>query len=180
MVPRGRTRMVSGRLAARRGARRDAGGGYVPLTRQDVPLWSRSMIEEAEQVLATASRAKKPGRFQLEAAIRSVHAQRAVTGRTDWGAIALLYEGLLPLAPTIGAQVAHAAALAEARGVEAGLEALETIPSEAVRSYQPYWALSGHLLKRLGRASQSAEAYARAVGLSEDSAVREFLDRERK
>lgn len=160
---------------ARRGARRDAAGGYVPLTRQDVARWSWPLIEEAEQFLAAASKAMKPGRFQLEAAIQSVHARRAVSGRTDWEAIALLYEGLIRLAPTIGARVGSAAALAEAKGDGAGLAALEAISPEAVIAYQPYWALSAHLLKRLGRAAEARKAYARAVGLSEDPAVRDFL-----
>src|SRR5262249_41435868 len=121
---------------ARRGARRDAGGDYVPLSRQDVGRWSAPMIAEAGRLLGTASRFWRPGRFQLEAAIQSVHAQRAVTGRTEWEAIALLYEGLTRMAPTIGAQVGQAAALGEARGAEAGLAALGAIPAEAVRSYQ--------------------------------------------
>jgi len=160
---------------ARRGARRDTAGRYVPLTRQDVALWTRPLIDEAEEILAAASKAMKPGRFQLEAAIQSVHAQRAVTGRTDWEAIALLYEGLIRLAPTIGARVGAAAALAEAKGADAGLAALEAIPPDAVTAYQPHWALSAHLLKRLGRPAEAREAYARAVGLSEDPAVRDFL-----
>jgi predicted RNA polymerase sigma factor len=160
---------------ARRGARRDAHGAYVPLTRQDVTLWSRPMIEEAEALLTVASGAKQPGRFQLEAAIQSVHARRAVTGRTDWGAIALLYEGLIRLAPTVGAQVGLAAALAEARGVESGLAALGGLAPAVVAGYQPYWALRAHLLKRLGRTGEAREAYVRAAGLSEDPAVREFL-----
>jgi len=160
---------------ARRSARRDAHGGYVPLGRQDVQQWSRPMIDEAERTLAAASQAGKPGRFQLEAAIQSVHAQRAVTGRTDWEAIALLYEGLIRLAPTIGAQVGQAAALAEARGSEAGLALLDGLPASGVEAYQPYWALRGHLLSRLGRANQAKDAYARAIGLSEDPAVRDFL-----
>jgi RNA polymerase sigma-70 factor (ECF subfamily) len=160
---------------ARRQARRDANGGYVPLNRQDVALWSQPMIREAEQILAAASSARKPGRFQLEAAIQSVHAQRAVTGRTDWESIALLYEGLIPMAPTIGAHVGYAAALAQARGAEVGLAALQAIPSEAIETYQPYWALRAHLLTCLGQAGQAKQAYARAVGLSEDAAVREYL-----
>jgi RNA polymerase sigma-70 factor (ECF subfamily) len=135
---------------ARREARRDADGGYVPLSMQDVARWSRPMLEEAEARLSAASKAKRPGRFQLEAAIQSVHARRAVTGRTDWEAIALLYEGLIRLAPTIGGRVGHAAALAEARDAEAGLEALGAIPPDAIDAYQPYWALNAHLLKRLG------------------------------
>ena len=160
---------------ARRPARRDEEGAYVPLTRQDVTRWSRPLVEEAERILTAAARLSKPGRFQLEAAIQSVHAQRAVTGLTDWDAIALLYEGLVRIAPTIGARVAHAAALTEARGARAGLAALDAMPAEAVIAYQPYWALRAHLLRRLGRTSQAREAYAAAIGLSEDPAVREFL-----
>jgi RNA polymerase sigma-70 factor (ECF subfamily) len=160
---------------ARRFARRDAEGGYVPLSRQDVTRWSRPMIEEAEQLLAVAARAGRPGRFQLEAAIQSAHAQRAVSGHSDWEAIALLYEGLIRLAPTIGARVASAAALAEVWGAAAGLSALDSIAPDAVVSYQAYWVLRAHLLARLGRSGPARDAYARAIGLSEDAAVREFL-----
>jgi RNA polymerase sigma-70 factor (ECF subfamily) len=160
---------------ARRAARRDDAGRYVPLDRQDATRWSRPMILEAEERLVAAFRVGRPGRFQLEAAMQSVHAQRAVTGHTDWEAIALLYEGLIRVAPTIGAHVGHAAALAEARGSAAGLRALEFIPQETVASYQPYWALRAHLLRALGQAAEASQAYRRAVGLCEDDAVREFL-----
>jgi len=160
---------------ARRAARRDAAGAYVPLGFQDLRRWSRPMIEEAEEVLAGAARLKAAGRFQLEAAIQSVHAQRVRTGETDWEAVTLLYEGLLRYAPTIGARVAHAAALGEARDAEAGLAALDAIPPDEVATYQPYWALRGHVLTALGRAAEAGEAYDRAIGLSEDPAVRAFL-----
>ena len=165
---------------ARRAARRDAAGRYVPLDQQDVALWLRPMIDEAERILAEAARAGRLGRFQLEAAIQSAHADRAHTGRTDWEGIALLYEGLLRIAPTIGARVAHAAALAQARGSGAGLTALDAIAPDVVTAYQPYWALRAHLLSGLGNAVAAAEAYARAIGLSEDPAVRDFLARRAK
>src|SRR5439155_12499436 len=126
---------------ARRPARRDSTGRYVPLDQQDVTLWSRQMIDEAEEILADASNAGKPGRVQLEASIQSAHARRTATGRTDWEAIALLYEGLLLCAGTIGARVGHAAALAQARGAGSGLAALDAIPRDSVVTYQPYWAL---------------------------------------
>ena len=93
--------------------------------------------------------------------------------RTD--AKRLLYEGLVRVAPTIGARVAHAAALAEARGPGAGLGALDAMPTDVVIAYQPYWALRGHLLRELRRTGEARDAYARAIGLSEDPAVREFL-----
>jgi predicted RNA polymerase sigma factor len=160
---------------ARRAARRDVSGGYVPLGRQDVERWAWPMIEEAERTLLVAARAGVPGRFQLEAAIQSAHAQRGHTGRTDWDAIALLYEGLVRLAPTVGACVGRAAALAEASGAGPALAALDALPSTVVASYQPYWALRAHLLATLGRADEAAQAYTRAIGLSEDEAVRAFL-----
>jgi RNA polymerase sigma-70 factor (ECF subfamily) len=162
---------------ARRAARRDAAGRYVALDQQEVGLWLRPMIAEAERTLAEAARAGRLGRFLLEAAIQSAHADRARTGRTDWEGIALLYEGLLRIAPTIGARVGHAAALAQARGVGAGLTALDAIAPDVVTAYQPYWALRVHLLAGLGSAVAAAEAYARAIGLSEDPAVRDFLGR---
>jgi len=133
------------------------------------------MVEEAEGILVAASRAGRPGRFQLEAAIQSAHAQRMVTGQTDWDAIALLYEGLLRCASTIGARIGHAAALAYVRGADVGLAAIDAIPRDSIATYQPYWALRAHLLKRLGRNAEASEAFERAIGLSEDRAVREFL-----
>jgi RNA polymerase sigma-70 factor (ECF subfamily) len=163
---------------ARRSARRDARGRYVPLDQQDVALWSHAMIDEAEEVLATAARAGEPGRFQLEAAIQSAHARRATIGGTDWEAIALLYEGLLLCAATTGARVGRAAAIARARGATAGLAALDTIQPDAITSYQPYWALRAHLLKQIGRPAEAAEAFALAIGLAEDTAVRNFLTAE--
>jgi RNA polymerase sigma-70 factor (ECF subfamily) len=133
------------------------------------------MIEEADNLLAAAERLVGIGRFQLEAAIQSVHARRASIGHTDWGAVVLLYEGLVRIAPTIGAVVGRAAAVAEARGVATGWALLEIIPGEAVKSYQPYWALAAHLLRRMQRLEEALAAYNRAIGLCEDSVMREFL-----
>jgi len=160
---------------ARRPARRAPGGGYVPLSEQDPELWSRPMMEEAERELSAAARQARPGRFQLEAAIQSVHAERARNGRTDWRAIAALYEHLVQLAPTLGARVGRAAAVAEVRGPEAGLALLDEIEPTAVCAYQPYWAVRAHLLGRLGDKPQAREAFDRAIGLTEDDAVRRYL-----
>jgi RNA polymerase sigma-70 factor (ECF subfamily) len=159
---------------ARRAARR-RDGVYIPLGWQDTAAWSPELIVEAERLLAAASREHRPARFQLEAAIQSVHARRAATGTTDWEAIALLYEGLVAIAPSIGAQVGRAAALAEARGAQQGLAALDAISANAVQTYQPYWATRAHLLRRLGRDAEAQPAYERAIGLSSDAAVRDFL-----
>ena len=160
---------------ARRPARRAAGGGYVPISEQDTRLWSRPMIDEAERTLAAAARQGRAGRFQLEAALQSAHVERLRGGRVDWRAIAVLYEGLVRIAPAVGALVGRAAAVAEAHGPAAGLALLDDVPDEAVKTYQPFWAVRAHLLQRLGRARESCDAFARAIGLTEDEAIRRFL-----
>ena len=160
---------------ARREARRNAAGAYVPLSEQDPARWSRPLIQEAEHLLAEPAQAGRPGRFQLEAAIQSVHARRAVTGVTDWEAVAVLYEGLARTAPTVGAFVGRAAAVAEARGGTKGLALLGETPADTASRYQPYWALAAHLLTRLGRPAEAAGAYDRAIGLSQDPATRDYL-----
>ena len=160
---------------ARRAARRTPDGRYVPLSEQDVRCWSKPMIEEAEQALTIAAKLARPGRFQTEAAIQSVHAERAHSGGTDWHAVASLYEGLVRLVPTLGGQVGRAAAIAEVSGPEAGLAVLNEIKPTGVAIYQPYWAVRAHLLKKLGHKAEASAAFDRAIGLSEDDAVRRFL-----
>jgi predicted RNA polymerase sigma factor len=162
---------------ARRDARLSREGDYVPLSEQDTERWTWPLIEEAHQLLLGAEQARKIGCFQLEAAIQSAHARRAVFGHTDWEEIALLYEGLVRLAPTVGALVGRAAAVAEARGAGTGWSMLEAIPAESVATYQPYWALAAHLLGSLGRDDEARAAYDRATGLCEDPVMRAYLVR---
>ncbi|PSR18008.1 RNA polymerase subunit sigma-70 [filamentous cyanobacterium CCP3] len=159
---------------ARREARRGQ-GAYIPLLQQNTQLWSQPMINEAERELAQAATFKQLGRFQLEAAIQSIHAQRAVTQQVNWEALALLYEGLIQLSPTLGAFVSQAAAIAKAKGLDQGLARLDALPIEPIKNYQPYWALKADLLKQLGRKSEAQQAYSRAIGLTEGFAIREFL-----
>lgn len=160
---------------ARRSARRALDGRYVPLSEQDPKQWSLPLIEEAERHLADAFKRGRSGRFQLEAAIQSVHSERARTARTDWAAIALFYEQLVRISPALGTRVGYAAAVADAEAPEAGLAVLDAIAPDAVSHYQPYWAVRAHLLQRLGKKREAADAYDRAIGLAEDPAVREFL-----
>ena len=160
---------------SRRAGRRDSSGRYVPLSEQDPQQWSLPLIEEAEHHLAGAFKHGRIGRFQLEAAIQSVHSERARTGKTDWAAIVLFYEQLLRISPALGTQASYAAALAEANDPAAGLAVLELMDPDAVSDYQPYWAVRAHLLQKLGKKAEASDAYDRAIGLAEDPAVREFL-----
>jgi len=160
---------------ARRAARRGPKGQYVPLSQQDPNLWLHPLMEEAERHLSEAARHGRSGRFQLEAAIQSVHAERARGGRIEWAAIVTFYEQLVRISPTLGTQTGYAAAIAEANGPEAGLAVLDAIELDPVSGYQPYWAVRAHLLQRLGKRPEALDAYDRAIGLAEDPAVREFL-----
>lgn len=163
---------------ARRAARYDEGGSYIPLSEQDCSRWEQIMILEAERYLHAASQTGRIGRFQLIAAIQSIHAQRLWTGSIEWEEIALLYEGLIQMSPTLGVLVGRAAAIAEAYGAERGLALMEAISSEEVVNYQPYWALAGHLYKRMNRKEDAYSAYSLAIGLSTDVSVRQFLSRQ--
>ena len=160
---------------ARRAARRGGDGRYIPLSEQDPNQWSLPLIEEAERHLAEAFKRGRSGRFQLEATIQSVHAERARTGWTDWAAIALFYERLIRISPTLGSRVGYAAAVAETSGPEKGISVLDAIEPGSVSNYQPYWAVRAHLLQRLGKTGEASDVYDRAIGLAEDPAVREFL-----
>lgn len=160
---------------ARRRARRDARGAYVPVAEQDCSLWEAAEIEEAESSLRTAASFGSIGRFQLEAAVQSAHAARRRTGRTDWGVIVSLYDGVLSLGPTVGAAVARAAALGAHAGAPAGLAALADLDERELADHQPYWATKAHLLREAADRRGAAAAYRRAAGLSADPAVREFL-----
>jgi RNA polymerase sigma-70 factor (ECF subfamily) len=160
---------------ARRAARRGPDGRYVPLSEQDCQKWSRPLIAEAERHLADAASRGRNGRFQLEAAIQSVHAGRARSGGVHWNAIMMFYEQLIRISPTLGTRTGYAAAVAEARGAEAGLAALGGIDPDDISAYQPYWAVRAHLLQRLGKTPEALDAFDRAIGLTEDPAVRNFL-----
>ncbi len=160
---------------AHRHARRGEEGHFIPLDKQDTDKWSRPLISEAEEHLSVAAGFSRMGRFQLEAAIQSVHAQRAVTGETDWQAIALLYEGLVRVAPGIGSLVGRAVALAQAGDPGAGLTALAEISPDRIGSYQPYWAARAFLLHSLGNDAEARNAWQRAIGLTEDPALRQYL-----
>lgn len=160
---------------ARCPARRNAKGEYVPLDAQDVGLWRHPLIEEADGLLQRAASMNRPGRFQLEAAIQSVHSRRAVTGQTDWPSIAMLYEGLANVTPSLGVMVARAAATAKACSPQSALELLVQLPSASLAAYQPYWALVAQLYRALGRNEEAADAFQRAIGLCADPATRQFL-----
>lgn len=155
---------------------RVVGGRFVPLPEQDANLWDRALLARGEGWLARAAALKRPGRFQIEAAIQSAHAARLAGGRVDADALALLHEGLWRLAPTEGAAVARALALGAARGAAAGLAALEaSLPADRASAFQPALVARAHLLEELGRRAEARAALAAALTLTGDRLLRDFL-----
>lgn len=161
---------------ARRGARLDAQGRFVPLAEQDPRRWNRAQIIEAEGLLTHAAAAQRFGRFQCEAAIQSVHAQRAITGVVQHSALRVLYDLLLRRVPSMGVAVARAAALLEAGDLTDAQQALDVLSPEDSARYQPFWVTKARLHERRGAREEQRAALQRALGLTEDPAVREFLN----
>jgi predicted RNA polymerase sigma factor len=161
---------------ARSTARVRSDGTLVPLDEQDTALWDATKIDRGEQFLRRAHALGKIGRFQLEAAIQSVHCARARTGRTDWPALRLLHEALVQVAPTLGAEVSLAAVIAEIEGADAGLDFLDHITTAGVERFQPAWATRAHLLASAARWAEAAAAYEKAISLTTDAPTRRWLD----
>jgi RNA polymerase sigma-70 factor (ECF subfamily) len=166
---------------ARRAARRDAQGGYVPLAEQDPACWDNGLIDDAETLLQRAGRMGRIGRYQLEAAVQSAHVVRRRTGHADWEAIAQLYDALLALTGSPVVAINRAVAIAETRGAAAGLAELDLVAADPrLADYQPYWAARAGLLARLPDVAAAERAYQRAIGLEADPAVRRFLQARRE
>jgi RNA polymerase sigma-70 factor (ECF subfamily) len=163
-------------VEARRSARRDAAGNFVPLERQDTAKWDRSRLSEAERLLHACNRSGPSGRYQLEAAIQSAHVAQRLTGADCWPAILALYDHLLAVTHSPVAALNRAAALAEIAGPHAALAELAKISQDKrMLGYQPYWATLGHLQFGAGNREAGREALTIAIGLSTDDAVRRYL-----
>jgi predicted RNA polymerase sigma factor len=163
---------------ARRHARRDANGEYVPFEDQDTSLWDWRMIVEAEGLLRRASALDSIGRYQLEGALQSAHVYRQCSGQDNWDAVAQLYDALSALTGSPVVAVNRALAIAESHGASAALDALQEVAADArLTEYQPYWAVRAELLTRTGEHDEARRAYEIAIGLERDPAVRRFLQR---
>lgn len=165
---------------ARRDARRNAEGDYVPLSEQDPAQWDRRMIDAADSLLLRASTFKAIGRFQLEAALQSAHVHRCKTRRPNWDEVVQLYDALLAIAASPVIAVNRALAVAECEGPQAALDALAPYANDPrLAQYQPYWAARADLLVRAGSTAEALSAYDMAIGLERDPASRKFLQRRR-
>ncbi len=163
-------------LSLSRSPARGAAGEFVPLDAQDASRWDAKLIALGEHFLHRARALGGMGRFQLEAAIQSVHCARATSGVTDWQVLRTLHAALVRIAPTLGARVAYAAAVGRVEGAQAGLALLDAMTDDAAQRLQPLWATRAHLLDQAGRSALAVEAYQRAISLTTDIGARRYLD----
>lgn len=161
---------------ARRRARRNAEGEYVPLAEQDPALWDWQMIDEAEALLLRASTFGSIGRYQLEAALQSAHVSRGRTGRDNWADVVHLYDALFALVGSPVVAINRALAIAELDSAGAALDAMPDAATDVrLAEYQPYWAARAELLAKSGAHAEARQTYEIAIGLERDPAVRRFL-----
>jgi len=165
---------------SRRKARRSLAGEFIPLDRQDPALWNTHQIDEAEYVLHRAGKLGSIGRFQLEAALQSAHADRCRTGRPNWPFVIQLYDALFAFAESPVVAINRAVAISQLQGPDAGLAAMPSLDTDSrLAQYQPYWAARAELLARSGAFAQASYTYEIAIGLERDDAVRRFLETRR-
>ncbi|RRI07942.1 RNA polymerase sigma factor [Mesorhizobium tamadayense] len=165
---------------ARAPARFDENGEIVLLEDQDRSLWSRKMIDEGLALVDKALRHRKPGPYQVQAAIAALHARAATPEDTDWTEIDLLYGLLEQMQPSPVVTLNRAVAVSKVRGPEAALAMIEPL-EDRLAGYFHFFGLKGGLLMQLGRNEEAHVAFDRAIALANTAAeaahIRMHIDR---
>lgn len=151
----------------------------VPTELQDMSLWDDELIAYGNRQLHRAYGLASIGRFQIEAAIEAVHLARKDSGRTDWDALNQLYHAYLKEVPSAGAMVSQAVVTANLHGAEIGLEALASLEAQVGTGFQPLWAARAELLSRVSKLEQAGVCYDKAISLTTDIPVMQFLRKKR-
>lgn len=163
---------------SRRDARTDEQGRLIVLDEQDRSLWDKERIREGQRLVSWALGMRRPGPYQLQAAIAAVHSHAETAAETDWGEIAALYRELLRISSSPVVALNYAVAVAMSEGLEAGLELVEQAgESGELRDYHLFHAARADLLRRLGRKTDAASAYGQALRLATNGVEKEFLRR---
>ncbi|HJT53362.1 MAG TPA: RNA polymerase sigma factor [Candidatus Angelobacter sp.] len=163
---------------SRRDARTDEQGRLIVLDEQDRSLWDKERIREGQKLVSQALGMRRPGPYQLQAAIAAVHSHAETAAETDWGEIAALYRELLRISSSPVVALNYAVAVAMSEDLEAGLELVEQAgESGELRDYHLFHAARADLLRRLGRKTDAASAYGQALRLATNGVEKEFLRR---
>jgi RNA polymerase sigma-70 factor (ECF subfamily) len=161
---------------SRREARLNAKGELVLLEEQDRTLWDSAKIQEGTAVLDEAIALRSPGPYQVQAAISALHAEASTAAETDWKQIAMLYNTLATIMPSMVVEVNRAVAVGIARGLHEGLQMLLRLEAQADNFY-PYHAARADLLRRTNQREAAADAYQRAIELCGNPTERVYLQR---
>jgi RNA polymerase sigma-70 factor (ECF subfamily) len=165
---------------ARAAARLDADGCIVLLEDQDRGLWNRTMIAEGLALVDKAMRHRRPGAYQVQAAIAALHARAARPEETDWEQINLLYGALEHMQPSPVVTLNRAVAVSKVQGPAAALAMIEPLEPKLTR-YFYFHGAKGAFLMQLGRAAEARAAFNRAIALANTAAeaahIRMHLDR---
>jgi RNA polymerase sigma-70 factor (ECF subfamily) len=160
---------------SRHEARVDAAGGLVLLEDQDRSRWDHDMIDEGVTSLDRAMAVRRPGPYQVQAAIASLHAQAPRPEDTDWAEIAALYGALARMTPSPIVGLNRAVAIAMADGPQAGLALVDALAND-LDGYHLLHSARADLLRRLDRPEEAAAAYRRALQLATNPQERAFLE----
>jgi RNA polymerase sigma-70 factor, ECF subfamily len=165
---------------ARAPARLDADDAIVLLEDQDRTRWDRDLIAEGLALMEKAARHRRPGPYQVQAAVAGVHAHAATAADTDWAEIDQLYATLERLQPSPVVTLNRAVAVSKVRGPAAALAMIEPL-AEPLAGYFHFFGLRGGLLMQLGRANEARIAFDQAIALAHTPAeaahIRLHLDR---
>jgi RNA polymerase sigma-70 factor (ECF subfamily) len=148
----------------------------VLLEEQDRSLWDSAKIQEGMAILDEAIALRNPGPYQVQAAISALHAEARTAADTDWNQIAMLYNTLAQMTPSMVVEVNRAVAIGMARGLQEGLQILLRLENRAENFY-PYHAARADLLRRTNQREAAADAYQRAVELCGNPTERAYLQR---
>ncbi|MEV6910939.1 RNA polymerase sigma factor [Amycolatopsis sp. NPDC051071] len=159
---------------SRRAARTGEGGDVVLLAGQDRSRWDHGLVAEGQALVRACLRRNQPGPYQLQAAINAVHSDAADAESTDWSQIVRLYDLLLTMNPTPVVALNRAVAVAEVDGPGVALDVVDGLD---LADYHLYHAIRADLLHRLGRSTESAQAYEAAIRLAANNAERRLLER---
>ncbi len=159
---------------ARRAARQDADGNFVPLEKQDRTLWDHDEISDAHAQLLTTFTKGQFGPFQIQAAISALHCLAESWQETDWQQIYALYGALAAYDPSPIIQLNQAVALANMGGLNKALEQLNTLAAELAH-YQPFYAARADILSRTGQEKLAQNDYDKAIELSQNQVEKRFL-----
>jgi RNA polymerase sigma-70 factor (ECF subfamily) len=163
-------------IESRRSTRTTPEGELVLLAEQDRNLWDRALIAEGQAIVRQSLRRNQPGPYQIQAAISAVHSDARTAAATDWGQIVQLYDQLLVFAPGPVVALNRAVAVAEVEGPDAALALLDGLELDG---YYLFYAIRADLLRRLGRATEAAQAYDAAIERVDNATIGAFLERRR-